>query len=228
MGRIAAAPWGLVVPVKRLDVAKSRLGGFGEAGRRRLALAFAQDVVRAAALCPAVERVLVVTDDEEAAGALRVLGAEVRADLPAAGLNAAIEHGAALLREREAHLAVAALSSDLPALRAEDLAGALALAEGRAFVADADGAGTTLLAAVGGAALQPAFGAGSAATHRASGARELRAAPGLRRDVDTPADLAEALLLGLGPSTGTVLAALGPQATALAGARSPGQGTMLA
>lgn len=227
MGRIAAAPWGLVVPVKRLDVAKSRLAGFGEAGRRRLALAFAQDVVRAAALCPAVDRVLVVTDDEEAAGALRLLGAEVRADLPAAGLNAAIEHGAALLREREAHLAVAALSSDLPALRAEDLAGALALAEGRAFVADADGAGTTLLAAVGGAALQPAFGAGSAATHRASGAGELRAAPGLRRDVDTPADLAEALLLGVGPSTGTVLDALGPQATALAGARPPGQGTML-
>ena len=60
------AAWGLVVPVKRLDVAKSRLAAHGEDGRRRLALAFAQDVVRAAVACPVVRRVLVVTDDDEA------------------------------------------------------------------------------------------------------------------------------------------------------------------
>lgn len=218
--------WGVVVPVKRLPAAKSRLSGFGDDGRRRLALAFAEDVVRAAVACTAVRRVLVVTDDVQAAAALTRLGADVQADGPDAGLNPALEHGAALLREHDGRLGVATLSSDLPALRPDDLAAALASSTGRAFVADAGGGGTTLLAAPAGAALLPSFGPGSAARHRASGARELRAGDGLRRDVDTPTDLAHAVALGVGASTAAVLSALGPDAVRLAGARSPGQGTM--
>lgn len=218
--------WGLVVPVKRLTVAKSRLAAFGDDGRRRLALAFAQDVVRAAVACSVVRRVLVVTDDQQAAEALAALGADVQADRPDAGLNPALEHGATVLREDDGRLGVATLASDLPALRADDVGGALAATAGRAFVADAAGGGTTLLAATAPAALVPAFGPGSAARHRASGARELAGAPGLRRDVDTPDDLAAAVLLGVGPSTAAVLAELGPHALALAGACSPGGGTM--
>jgi 2-phospho-L-lactate guanylyltransferase len=49
----------------------------------------------------------------------------------------------------------------------------------------------------------------------------LTGAPGLRRDVDTPADVTEAVLLGVGPSTAAVLDQLG-----LAGAAPPRQGTM--
>lgn len=216
-----AAVWGVVVPVKRLAVAKSRLAAFGDDGRRRLALAFAQDVVRAALACPLVGPVVVVTDDDDAATALTRLGAAVQADGPDAGLNPALDHGAALLRAGDGRLGVAALSSDLPALRADDLAAALGVTASRAYVTDADGTGTTLLAAAGGADLRPAFGPGSAALHDASGALRLTGAPGLRRDVDTPADLAEAVLLGVGPSTAAVLDELG-----LAGARSPGRGTM--
>jgi 2-phospho-L-lactate guanylyltransferase len=44
--------------------------------------------------------------------------------------------------------------------------------------------------------------------HLRSGAVELPGAPGLRLDVDTPADLAEALLLGVGAATAAVLQAL--------------------
>jgi 2-phospho-L-lactate guanylyltransferase len=222
-----AVQWGVVVPVKRLEVAKSRLVGFGDDGRRRLALAFAQDVVRAAVACPEVRRVLVVTDDPDAALELALLGADVRADLPAAGLNPALEHGVALLRQADPRLGVATLSSDLPALRGQDLGAALVLTTRRGFVADAEDMGTTLLAAAGGAPLLPTFGPGSAARHRTSGARELPGAPGLRRDVDTPGDLAQALALGLGHSTATVLDDLGPDALGLAESRSPGQGTML-
>lgn len=220
------AAWAVIVPVKRLDVAKSRLAGFGDDGRRRLALAFAEDVMRAAVGCPDVRRVLVVTDDAEAAQALGRLGADVCADLPGAGLNPALEHGAALLRSGGEHLGVAALSSDLPALQADTLADALGRTVRRSFVADVDGSGTTLLAATAGTPLLASYGPGSAGRHRASGASELPGAPGLRHDVDTPDDLAGALVLGVGPSTAAVLAGLGPGAVGLAGARSPGQGTM--
>lgn len=208
--------WGVVVPVKRLAVAKSRLGVLGDAARRALALAFAEDVVRAALACPAVHRVLVVTDDEAAARTLRALGADVAPDPPGAGLNQALGHGARLLA---ADAGVAALSADLPALRPADLDAALSATTGRAVVADAAGTGTTLLAAVRGVALRPAFGERSLAAHLRSGALPLSAAPGLRCDVDTPEDLRAALALGVGLSTAAVMGAP-------AGC-SPPQGTML-
>jgi 2-phospho-L-lactate guanylyltransferase len=106
---------------------------------------------------------------------------------------------------------VAALSSDLPALRPEELAAALGTAEGfpRCFAADAEGTGTTLLTAVG-TALDPRFGPGSAAAHRASGARPLPASwPGLAQDVDTEAGLRAALRLGAGPATAALAGRLG-------------------
>src|SRR3954454_20963656 len=56
--RLVSAQWGVVVPVKRLDLAKSRLASYGDVHRQELALAFAADVVLAAAT---VARVLVVT-----------------------------------------------------------------------------------------------------------------------------------------------------------------------
>jgi len=210
----------VVVPVKRLAIAKSRLSAFGSAGRQSLALAFAEDVVRAAVACAPVRRVLVVTDDPRAAAALAALGADVRADLPGAGLNPALAHGAQVLRAGVGGLGVATVSADLPALRPQDLGAALGQTRGRAFVADSAGSGTTMLAAAAGTPLRPAYGPGSAALHRASGAVELAGAAGLRRDVDLPADLAEAVALGVGPSTAAALARLAR------GGRSPRQGTM--
>lgn len=197
--------WGVVVPVKLLAVAKTRLGSYGDVARQELALAFAADVVTAALRCRLVQHVLVVTDDPLAARTLAALGASVAPDSPDDGLNPALAHGADLLRAR-GDSGVATLSSDLPSLRPEDLEGALRAvrAGGRAFVPDADARGTTLLAAGPGAALDPAYGPESRLRHLASGAVELPGTRALRRDVDTPEDLAQALALGVGPHTATV------------------------
>lgn len=196
--------WGVVVPVKRLALAKTRLSSYGDETRMRLALAFAADVVTAAAL---VAQVLVVTDDEQARSLLSGLGARVVADDPDAGLNPALEHGAELLRDGAPDLAVATLSADLPALLAPDLAAVLGRVplSGRGFVADAAGSGTTLLAAGPGQALAPSYGPASRSRHLGSGAVELAAPETVRRDVDTPEDLERAVELGVGPHTLRVL-----------------------
>jgi 2-phospho-L-lactate guanylyltransferase len=194
--------WSVVVPAKRLSVAKTRLRPLTTGDREShdaLVLALLADTVAAALACPAVGQVLVVTDDPGAAGEVTRLGAGIVPDEPDSGLNPALEHGAVAA----GGAAVAALSSDLPALRPEELAAALGAAEHapRCFVADAHGTGTTLLTAFG-TELRPAFGAGSAAAHRAGGAVQLTGDwPGLVRDVDTEADLAEAVRLGVGPRT---------------------------
>lgn len=191
--------WRVVVPVKRLDVAKSRLAPLGDAARRALALAFAEDVVAAAAACAVVDRVLVVTDDDDAGEAVRRLGATVVADEPGSGIDAALVHGATLLGDPAA--AVAAVSADLPALRPDDLAAVLRSTRLRGVVADAAGTGTTVLAAAPGAELRPRYGQGSLARHVADGADLVDAPVGVRRDVDTLADLHAALALGVGPRT---------------------------
>ncbi|MGZ4570823.1 MAG: 2-phospho-L-lactate guanylyltransferase [Blastococcus sp.] len=197
--------WSVVVPAKRLALAKTRLrpvtGGAGPA-HDDLVLALLADTVAATLACPAVGSVLVVTDDPGARDVVRALGAGTVADEPDAGLNAALEHGARLA----AGPAVAALSSDLPALRLEELAAALSAAGNapRCFVPDAHGTGTTLLTSVG-TPLRPHFGTESARAHRASGALALAGAwPGLVQDVDTEADLLAALALGVGPRTGAL------------------------
>ena len=201
----------LVVPVKRLAAAKSRLRdpAGDPAGHTRLALALTLDTVAAARAALRVRTVLVVSADRTVAATLTALGVEV-VDDPLVGLNAAYDRGALLLRERDPHTAVGALQADLPALSADELdaAVAAALAVGaRAFTADTEGTGTTFLLAAAGVDLDPRFGGGSAARHRASGAVALDGRwPSLRRDVDTAADLAEALRLGVGTHTRTALA----------------------
>ena len=196
--------WGVVVPVKRLEIAKSRLASYGDEARQALALAFAADVVLAAAM---VATVLVVTDDERAAALLAPLGARVVADDPDAGLNPALEHGVELLRETRPELAVATVSADLPSLLAPDLMAVLSRVplDGRGFVTDLAGTGTTLLAAGPGLPLQPSYGPSSRARHLASGAVELVAPESVRRDVDTPDDLEHAVALGVGPHTTAAL-----------------------
>jgi 2-phospho-L-lactate guanylyltransferase len=203
--------WTVVVPVKRLRAAKTRLQDArrAPADHAALALALAMDTVRAAAGCPDVARVVVVTDDAEAGRAVRTLDAVVVRDEPDDGLNAALAHGADAARQIAPDDGVAVLSADLPALRPAELGAALAAAAAtaRAFVPDAAGTGTTLLAAGPGTALDPRYGPGSRAVHRASGAVELAGDwPSLRRDVDTAADLAAAAALGVGPATSRWLA----------------------
>ena len=208
----AAVRWMVLVPVKRLALAKTRLApavpaASGSPTRADLALALATDAVTAALACDRVTRVLVITSDPVAGPALAARGADVVADVPEAGLDEALRHAAARARADDPGCGVAALSADLPALSPPALSAALdaAARAPSAVVADAAGTGTVLLTAAPGAALRSAYGAGSLARHVALGAVRLDAAPALRRDVDTPADLADAARLGLGPATAALL-----------------------
>jgi 2-phospho-L-lactate/phosphoenolpyruvate guanylyltransferase len=201
--------WAIVVPVKHLAAAKSRLLASG-AVRRELALAMALDTVRAAAACPAVTVVVAVSDDRQAVDALQAAGVLVVPDRPDAGLNPALAHGAQEAAARHPGVGIAAMSADLPALRPGDLDAVLVLAAGTesAVVGDAGGEGTTLLTARSAEFFRPRFGEQSRRAHVAAGAVDLTAsttAP-LRQDVDTVADLAVAAALGCGPATSAVLA----------------------
>lgn len=205
----------LLVPVKPLARAKTRLRGVADGGagapeaHARLVLALARDTLAAAARAAAVRRAVAICSDEQVCTALRAEGVQVIPDEPAAGLNPALRYGEAVLRAADPTTAVGVLQADLPALRPEELDCAVrhGLATGgRAFCPDRAGTGTTLLLAPPGQPLEPRFGAGSAAAHRATGARELSGFwPGLRCDVDTAADLAVARGLGLGRFTRAAL-----------------------
>jgi 2-phospho-L-lactate guanylyltransferase len=204
--------WSVLIPVKVLAEAKSRLASLAGPRRAELALALASDTVTAVLASDAVARVIVITDDQDAALVLAALGALVVPDEPRAGLNPALRHGARYAAARWPGDGMAALSADLPALRPEQIGQALraAAAWPTAFVADAAGDGTTLYAARAGAAFQPAFGLASRARHAAGGAVELGldGIGGLRRDVDTPSDLRGAVALGLGPHSAPLAAEL--------------------
>ena len=195
-------PFVLIVPVKAWPRAKSRLEVPGVAVPE-LAAAFAADALQAALRARHVSEVVVVTDADTFAPD----GVTVVADRGNGDLNAALRAAAEEVSRREPDVSIAAMCADLPCLLTADLDTALEQADGRrAYVADAEGTGTTLLAAPAGTSLDPGFGPGSAARHRASGAVRLDAAvPTLRRDVDTDVDLAAAMTLGLGPRTQSVL-----------------------
>jgi len=190
--------------VKRLEQAKTRLG-LPAADRARLALAMAEDTIRACVAAESVRRVVVVTDDPDGAAMAAAAGAVVVADEPDAGLNPALRHGARFAAGDDPELGVVTVSSDLPALRAADLDAVLrsAASDPVAVVADAAGTGTVLYAAARVGAFDPAYGVASWAAHAQAGAvdRTDAADPRLRRDVDTVADLREALALGVGPAT---------------------------
>jgi 2-phospho-L-lactate guanylyltransferase len=120
-------------------------------------------------------------------------------------LNAAIEAGAAALGGP-----VLVLTADLPCLTTTGVQAVLDAADacgGSAFVGDAAGTGTTMLAMRLGD--RPAFGPRSRARHAAAGYEALDIAGELgarvRRDVDTPVDLWDAARIGVGPATQRVL-----------------------
>lgn len=205
--------WTLVVPVKVVAQAKTRLAGdLSPAERAALVRAMVLDTLSAARGAPTVGRVLVVTDDDLlVAGLPATVGAPVGVvpePIPARGLNAAIRAGIARARSASP-VPVAVLLGDLPALRPAALDAALVAASGHALgvVVDADGTGTTLLTAAVGVELRPAFGVGSAAEHRRRGHVEIDvpARSGLRQDVDVLTDLDAVATLGPGPRTAEVL-----------------------
>ena len=201
--------WVAVVPVKRLDLAKSRLDPGVDGSRPALARAFAADTVAALSAVPEIRAVVVVCGDEEAAESVRGPGVVVLDEPEPGGLNQAAVAGIAWARAHHGDAAVAVVSADLPALRASDVGIVLDLAAAhpRAVVADREGTGTTILTALPGNDIEPRYGPDSLSRHRDGGAVVLSAPDLVRaaRDVDTASHLAEAVALGVGTATATVL-----------------------
>ena len=202
----APADIGLVIAVKRLAAAKTRLAPvFSAATREAVVLAMMVDTIRAALAVPALQSVTVVTPDRVAADTARELGAQALTDPTPDGhgdpLNNAIAAAEAVVRESTPN--IIALQGDLPALQPQELAEAIATARSypRSFVGDRHGTGTSALFAFD-VPLEPRFGPDSARRHQHSGAIELTGAwPGLRCDIDTPDDLMVARRLGVGSAT---------------------------
>jgi 2-phospho-L-lactate/phosphoenolpyruvate guanylyltransferase len=206
MGGSSEADVGLVIAVKRLAAAKTRLAPvFSAATREGVVLAMLIDTVTAASTVSAVQSITVVTPDDVAGDAARQLGARVLADPTPPGhrnpLNNAITAAEDTVRGETPNIVV--LQGDLPALQPQELAEAIAAARAypRSFVGDRHGTGTSALIALG-VPLDPHLGPDSAQRHRHSGAIELTGAwPGLRCDIDTPDDLLVARRLGVGAAT---------------------------
>lgn len=202
--------WSVLVPVKRLAAAKTRLAPALSGYREELALAFAIDTVTAVSRCPRVTRIVVVTGDERVAVEMRRLGASVVSEPTETGVNAALLLAADFALRSASGAPVAALPADLPALQADELTQALTAAENApvAFVADCWNEGTTLLAARDGrSGFAPAYGPDSARRHRQAGARALCGELAtLRRDVDRASDLDAVTAMGVGAATAAMLA----------------------
>ncbi|GLI27440.1 2-phospho-L-lactate guanylyltransferase [Agromyces rhizosphaerae] len=202
--------WTVVIPVKEPSRAKSRLGkDVPPEARAALARAFALDTIAATAATPAVDRVVVVTHAELPIepGPARI---QLIDDGRAHGLPAAIELGIAHARATGAGW-TAVLLGDLPAMRPDELDGALnaAAMHPLGFLPDADDHGTVLATAGIDVPFAPAFGGASATAHAEQGfvPLDVDGVVGLRRDVDTAEGLEVALQLGVGPNTAEAVAA---------------------
>lgn len=202
--------WTVVVPVKSLTLAKSRLAVPAN-WRRDLALAFALDTVAAICSSPLVVGVLVVTADPDVERCLRGRSVRVVGD-DGSGLQAAVHGGCRAASTRVPAAWVAVIPADLPSLRGEDVTKCLVAGQktsGGAFVPDRDARGTTMLMCAPGQVVRSRYGPSSASQHRALGFRCLDDAPvRARHDVDTLQDLRRAAALGVGSQTTVVLRSL--------------------
>lgn len=184
----------LILPVKDVRYGKSRLHIPG-VDRSELTVAMLRDALDVAVAAD-VGPVVVVSPDRRVGDIAKAAGALYQ--YLDAGLNESIR---ATVDDR----VCAALLPDVPAVRPEDLRQVLN-GHVRGFVPDRSGTGTTLAF---GPSLRPVFGPGSAARFAASGLPRVDAPDTLRADVDTAADLAHALALGVGRHTADLLARQG-------------------
>lgn len=181
----------LVIPVKRLDRAKTRLK-LSSQTRAQVALDLMRHTLTIATSTASVDLVLVVSDDPIVSAEAKALRAEVVHEHPQSGLNQAARLGRETARRKRPGQDIAIMVCDLPRLTREDLSKALAefRVTGRPLmVADHRGSGTTML--VHGYSDNPPilFGPLSAFEHAAAGFTPARGSfPGLRHDLDTVRD----------------------------------------
>jgi len=205
-----------ILPVKRFELAKTRLGEqLRPQQRRTLAQAMVSDVLDALLASQWLDAVLVVTNEASVAALARERGAQVLADPAESGQSAAalvgVAHALAGSYER-----VLLVPGDCPALEA----GALRTLLERpmqppavTIVSDRVGSGTNALLLAPPDAIEPGFGPDSFARHRerteqAQAAWHCEELASLLLDIDTPEDLALLRSAHAGPATSLVLAKL--------------------
>jgi 2-phospho-L-lactate/phosphoenolpyruvate guanylyltransferase len=195
-----------ILPVKRFERAKQRLGGtLSDGSRWALAEAMVTDVLVALRRSKAVDHVLVVTCEPRAESLALGWGADVIADpqershsnAATLGIRAAVERGATR---------VLLVPGDCPSLDPHEVDELLSDGPGVKVVPDRHGTGTNALVLDPPEAIAPGFGPGSCERHvdraREEGVHwEIRHTPSLTLDVDTREDL-EALQDALAASTG--------------------------
>lgn len=218
--------WTIVIPVKGLQRAKSRLSSsFSPDDRRALVVAMATDVITACRDTPLVDTIRVVGVDPEIAQVATDLGAQFVIDPagaatagsgpPSAGTRVVTEDplNTALLRAMAGVRGpLGVVAADLPELTSRLLTGILdsASRHPHAIVTDHRGNGTTMAFWTGPAGRVSHFGPGSADRFRRLGGAKAIAVDGRRwgeaaRDVDTPEDVADLVGRRVGPATGRVL-----------------------
>ncbi len=185
----------IVIPAKAPPEAKGRLASvMSQTERNALAAAMLETAITAARSADGVAGVVLVgTLPLELTAIIELLPE------PEGGLNAALTFARAELAKRGA-TRVISLAGDLPLITSADVEMLIALPSGEAAIApDRHGTGTNALSLPVPAALDFAYGygVGSCARHKAEAARNgltLReiVTPGLARDIDEPADLADA------------------------------------
>lgn len=211
-----------LVPVKRLNNAKQRLGPvLSPEQRATLTRMMATDVIRAALACDRLAGVAVVTADDAVAALARREGAAVLAEESEGGLNAALSGAAAAVSGWGA-TGVLVLPGDVPMVLASDIGEMLeGHAAGRAVTvapADSDG-GSNALACSPADVIAFRFGEDSRERHceaarRAGIEPTLRHLPRLALDIDRPADLDTMLATHSRTMTYAYLSGLDLQASA--------------
>jgi 2-phospho-L-lactate guanylyltransferase len=202
---VAAVSWTVIIPVKDLSRAKSRMAD-GRPAPSDLARAFLADVLDAVHPCPLVDRIIVATSDPEAMAIATAHGALSVDDTGHPGINAGATWAA---RSATAGTGVAVMVSDLPRLTTAAVSRVLELASAHpvSFVADLQGTGTTMWLALSPTLMPPHFGAESRQAHLATGAVDLverypdQVLLPARADADTPEHLEGAGAGRLGPHT---------------------------
>jgi 2-phospho-L-lactate guanylyltransferase len=196
----APSPTLVVIPVRSLEGAKSRLGAVLDAEERReLVEHLLRRTVAVALATPAVTRVLVVSPDPEVLAVAQAAGAEGLRQT-SAGLNPGlVEARAAMAPTRHGRMLV--VPGDLPAVSVEALSRLLRAADDASTTAgvvvlapDRHGRGTNALLLDPAGIIEPDFGGDSRDAHArlalAAGAayREV-ADDDIALDLDTPDDL---------------------------------------
>lgn len=205
-----------VIPLNRLDRAKSRLAGaLTPAERAALVLALAERTLRALREADMLDHIALVSPDDDAlawaethgAVPLRqpLAGAGVGRGARGGGLNAGLALARAWAVEQGSAGLLIALG-DLPLLTADEVRRFVAMTRLHprvvALAPDRAGEGTNLLLARPASLAPLAYGRGSYARHQRLAQRHGATtiafhAPGAAFDIDTPADLAELIARGL-------------------------------